>query len=208
MVDAVTQQSRLVLALFLLPIFAVQGETFTGRVVRIKDGDTVEILNNAMRTTPVRVGGIDAPEKSQPFGAKSKQRLADLVGGKTVVVESHKKDHHYRVVGQVLLDGKDIGLEMVRSGLAWWYRAFSSEQSAADRALYETAENNARSQRLGLWADPDPMPPWLYRHQPRPPEGYAAHCPCGSGAICTGPKGGHFCVTEGGAKRYQSKELK
>lgn len=87
-----TQQSRLVLALFLLPIFAVQGETFTGRVVRIKDGDTVEILNNAMRTTPVRVGGIDAPEKSQPFGAKSKQRLADLVGGKTVVVESHKKD--------------------------------------------------------------------------------------------------------------------
>jgi len=91
---------------------------------------------------------------------------------------------------------------MVRDGLAWWYRKYAEEQSPADRVLYEEAEARAKAARVGLWGDPDPMPPWDWRHRPPPPGGYAAACPCGSGKVCTGQRGGRFCVRESGTKKY------
>ena len=143
-------------------------DTLHGRVVRILDGDTVEVLDSSQRTERVRLGGIDAPEKSQPFGTQAKQRMAALSGGQTVTVDWTTRDRNGRLVGKLIRNGQDLGLTMVNSGLAWWYRHYADEQSAADQRLYATAEQTARSAKRGLWSTPDPMAPWDYRHQPAP----------------------------------------
>ncbi len=109
----------------------------------------------------MRLGGIDAPEKSQAFGTRAKQRQA-------VGVEWEKRDRNGRVVGKLLRDDRDLGMQMVQEGFAWWYRAFADEQSGVDRVLYAAAEQSARSARRGLWADAQPLAPWEYRHQPAP----------------------------------------
>lgn len=190
------------LLLGLVLLAPVTAATLTGRVVRILDGDTVEVLNATQHTERVRLGGIDAPEKSQAFGTQAKQRLADLAGGQTVSVDWRKRDRNGRVVGTLLRDDRDLGLQMVREGYAWWYRAFANEQSAVDRVLYEAAEQSARTARRGLWADARPMAPWDYRHQPAPTAHDLGQCPCGGDQRCTGSRGGRFCITPSGAKRY------
>ncbi len=189
-------------ACLLAPVTAA---TLAGRVVRILDGDTVEVLDNTQHTVRVRLGGIDAPEKSQAFGTQAKQRLADLAGGETVSVAWDKRDRHGRIVGKLTRDGRDLGLQLVREGYAWWYRAFADEQSAGDRVLYDAAEQSARVARRGLWADANPMAPWDYRHQPAPTAGDLSHCPCGDTQLCTGSRGGRLCVTPSGAKRYVAR---
>lgn len=193
------------LALCLAALQEPAAETFTGPVVTIFDGDTVEVLVD-QRPRRVRLEGIDAPEKVQAFGARAKQRLADLVGGQVVSVESEKVDKYGRTVGKLTLNGVDVNLSMVADGLAWWYRKYSSEQPRTDQVLYEAAETRAKAERRGLWVDPAPMPPWEWRHRPPPAEGYAAACPCASSAVCTGPKGGRFCIREDGSKRYVHAE--
>jgi micrococcal nuclease len=193
------------LALCLAALQEPAAETFAGQVVTIFDGDTVEVLVD-QRPRRVRLEGIDAPEKAQAFGARAKQRLADLVGGQVVTVESEKTDKYGRTVGKLTLNGQDVNLAMIADGLAWWYRKYASEQPQVDRMLYEAAEARAKAERRGLWRDPDPMPPWEWRHRPPPPGGYAAACPCDSSAVCTGPKGGRFCVRENGSKRYVKAE--
>ncbi len=190
------------LLLGLVLLAPVTAATLTGRVVRILDGDTVEVLNAAQDPERVRLGGIDAPEKAQPFGTQSKQHLADLAGGQAVIVEWKKRDRHGRVVGTLLRDGRDLGLQMVREGYAWWYRAFAEEQSPVDRVLYAAAEQSARTARRGLWADAHPMAPWDYRHQPAPTAHDLGQCPCGGDRLCIGSRGGQFCVTPSGARRY------
>ncbi len=143
----------LLLSLLLLP--PAHADTFTGKVVRILDGDTVEVLvDRAPRR--VRLAGIDAPEKAQPFGARAKQRLAELVGGQAVEVDWHKTDRYGRTVGKLISHGRDVNLAMVSSGMAWWYRRYADEQAPADRVIYEAAERQARTERRGLWTDATP----------------------------------------------------
>jgi endonuclease YncB( thermonuclease family) len=104
---------------------------------------------------------IDAPEKKQPFGQRSKQSLSDLVFAKTVTVETNKRDKYKRSVGKVLMDGVDANLVQVQRGFAWHYKAYEREQPAIDRKVYAPdAENEARAVRRGLWAEVEPMPPW------------------------------------------------
>lgn len=182
---------------------AVLGDVFTGKVVRVLDGDTVEILSDNKILQRVRLAGIDAPEKGQPFGTRAKQwLLALVVGGGSVEVDWYKRDKYRRLVGKLTATTGDINLAMVRSGFAWWFREYAGEQSPADRVLYEAAERQARAERAGLWADPAPMSPWDWRHRPEPPDGYAARCPCGSDDVCTGKRGGRFCVRPSGSKKY------
>jgi endonuclease YncB( thermonuclease family) len=180
-------------------------DTLHGRVVRILDGDTVEVLDSAQHTERVRLGGIDAPEKSQPFGTQAKQRMVVLSGGQTVSVDWTKRDRNGRIVGKLILNGEDLGLTMVNTGLAWWYRKYANEQSAADQLIYAAAEQTARTAKRGLWSVADPLAPWDYRHQPAPTKQDLAGCSCESGGLCTGPKGGRFCVTASGDKRYQPR---
>jgi len=141
-----------------------------GQVVAVQDGDTVTILDAARVQHRVRIAGIDAPEKSQAFGEASKQSLARLVHGRHVEARCPKRDRFGREVCSVFLGTRDVGLEQVRGGYAWWYRAYAREQTPDDRSTYEAAESDAREARRGLWNDPAPQPPSAFRrHQTRPP---------------------------------------
>lgn len=181
--------------------FSVQAETLTGRVVGIADGDTLTVLDSANQQHKIRLAGIDAPEKGQPFGNRSKQNLSDLVFDKKVIVESNKQDRYGRTVGKVLINGVDANLEQVQAGLAWWYRDYAKEQLPADRGLYEKAEQLAKAQQAGLWRDASPVAPWDFRHGAR--QAVEQSCPCSGPANCTGPKGGSYCTTDGGKKKYR-----
>jgi endonuclease YncB( thermonuclease family) len=139
-----------------------------GRVVAVQDGDTVTILDADRVQHRVRIAGIDAPEKSQAFGEAAKQSLARLVHGQRVDAHCPKRDRYGREVCSVYLGARDVGLEQVRSGYAWWYREYAREQTPADRAAYEAAEAEARQARRGLWTDPAPQPPSAFRRQQKP----------------------------------------
>lgn len=156
-----------VLTLLLALTLAVQAETITGRVVGIADGDTVTVLDAQKVQHKIRLSGIDAPEKSQPFGNRSKESLSDLAFDKTVVVETEKRDRYGREVGKILVNGRDVNLIQVERGMAWHYKAYEREQSADDRKLYDAAEISARTVRKGLWRDSEPTAPWDYRKAKR-----------------------------------------
>lgn len=150
------------LVLVLLPLLAA-GKELHGRVVGVTDGDTLTLLDENLTQYTIRLSGIDAPEKKQAFGQRSKQSLSDLVFGKTVTVETHKQDRYGRLVGMVLVDGVDANLVQVERGMAWFYRRYQGELMPQDRQRYLAAEVQAREQRRGLWRDKDPVPPWDWR---------------------------------------------
>ncbi len=161
-------KSRLVVFLLLTLIFPLaQADTLTGRVVRVTDGDTIVVLDASKTQHKIRLQGIDAPERHQAYGTKSKEHLSDLVAGKTVVVDYSKLDRYQRILGKVLLGGEDVNLEQVEAGLAWHYKKYQGEQSPSDRVKYSDAELEARRRKIGLWHDPNPMPPWDYRQVKR-----------------------------------------
>ena len=141
--------------------------TIEGRVVAVADGDTVTVLDADKGQHKIRLSGIDAPEKAQAFGNRSKESLSDLVFSKAVTVETEKKDRYGREVGKVLVNGLDANLEQVQRGFAWHYKAYEREQSANDRKLYDLAESEAKTARRGLWRDADPLPPWDFRKAKR-----------------------------------------
>ena len=179
-------------------------ETITGKVIGVMDGDTIEVLDATKTPRRIRLEGIDAPEKAQPFGARSKQHLSDQVFGKQVEVLSNKTDKYGRTVGKVMIGGKDANLEQVRSGFAWHYKEYQKEQSASDRLAYTDAEAFARNMRFGLWSDPKPMPPWEWRHGGNQPTAHssASGCTCGGKTFCSGSRGGEYCFAPNGKKKY------
>ena len=124
------------------------------------------------------MAGIDAPEKGQAFGQRSKEYLAKLVFGKEVDVQWTKHDRYRRIIGKVMVAEPscrktvcpkilDAGLGQITVGLAWWYRQYAKEQAAEDASRYQLAENEARAQRVGLWSDAVPIPPWDWRKERR-----------------------------------------
>jgi endonuclease YncB( thermonuclease family) len=149
--------------IFLLLTFNLNAATLQGKVVNVADGDTLTVLDDQKIQHKIRLQGIDAPEKSQPYGQKSKQSLSKLVNNQLVTVEFQKKDKYGRTVGKVLLNGKDICLEQINIGMAWHYKQYQAEQSLEDRERYEVAEHIARSIPIGLWNDKNPKPPWEFR---------------------------------------------
>jgi len=139
-------------------------ETITGLVVGIADGDTITVLDTDKVQHKIRLAGIDAPEKKQAFGNRSKESLSALAFDKTVNVETSKRDRYGRQIGKVLVNGQDVNLVQVERGMAWFYRQYQREQSPNDRRLYEAAEDAAKAEKRGLWRDADPVPPWDFRH--------------------------------------------
>lgn len=153
-------------------------KTLTGIVVSVADGDTVTLHDARRRRYKVRVAGIDAPEKAQPFGLRSKASLADLVLSRAVDVQWNKRDRYRRIVGKVFVADPncrtdwcprtvDAGLAQLTAGLAWWYGQYAREQSGEDSWRYAFAERGARSRRAGLWSDRSPTPPWAWRRAAR-----------------------------------------
>lgn len=150
------------LALLLMSGHAASN-TLTGEVVALSDGDTVTVLDNAKCQHKVRLAGIDAPEKRQAFGERSKQNLAAMVFRKQVIVEWHKSDRYGRIVGKVLVEQTDAGLAQLRAGMAWHYKQYAREQTPEDRAAYAGAEDTAQEAHVGLWSQREAVPPWDFR---------------------------------------------
>ena len=160
---------KLILIACLLPcLFAFAGPDwadFSGKVVAVADGDTVSVLRDGTTTVKIRLDGIDCPEKKQAFGTRAKQFTSDLAFGKTVKVIEKEKDRYGRTVGDIILeDGRSLNQELVRAGMAWWYRHYAPKDTEL-----EALEAEARAGKLGLWIDADtaapPIPPWAWRKE-------------------------------------------
>lgn len=154
-----------VLVTLLIFPFISHAATLSGLVIGVTDGDTITVLDNTKNQHKIRLAGIDAPEKKQPFGNVSKKGLSDLVYDKQVNVDWHKEDRYGRKVGKVLVDGVDANLMQIKQGLAWYYKKYKSELAQADRIDYVQAQQAAEDKKLGLWVDENPIPPWDFRKQ-------------------------------------------
>lgn len=133
--------------------------SFQARVVGIADGDTMAVLDELNQQHRIRLAEIDAPERGQPWGDRSRQALSALVFSKTVSVQQTDTDRYGRVVARVFADGRDVNLTMVEQGDAWAYR-----QYLTDETLIAT-EARARQQGVGLWSmsDQQTVAPWKWR---------------------------------------------
>lgn len=149
--------------LILIYIDTVNAEIIDALVVKVADGDTITVLDGQKKTHKVRLQGIDAPEKKQAYGEKSKQNLAFLIYNRSIQVEYSKYDKYGRIIGKVSLKGKDICLEQLSKGMAWHYKKYQKEQSTIDRELYSSTELKARNTKIGLWKDNQPTAPWDFR---------------------------------------------
>ena len=140
---------------------AIAGDTITGRVVGVTDGDTITVRTQT-DTIKVRLSGIDTPERGQPFGTKAKQALSGQVFGKDVTVNSSGEDRYGRTLGEIIVGGESVNVWLVRGGWAWWY-----ERYAPDDKQLRDAQQAAQQAKLGLWADANPVPPWEWRRGKR-----------------------------------------
>jgi endonuclease YncB( thermonuclease family) len=157
------------LSVFLILVALALGNTASatvihGRVVGVSDGDTVTVVDGNSTQYKIRLTGIDAPEKAQAYGQKAKESLSDLVFGKSVEVEWSKQDRYGRIVGKIKLNGVDINLEQIKRGMAWHYKQYLKEQSPEERVAYAQSESQARDHGVGLWQDPTPIEPSVFRH--------------------------------------------
>ena len=146
---------------FILPI-ALQARMADCFVVGISDGDTFTCLTANLKTIKVRLAEIDAPEKAQPFGKKSRQMLASLIHKRHVTLDIQGDDRYQRTLATVYdKQGQNINLIMVQQGMAWTYRQYLHD------VAYLQAEQTAREHRRGLWRDRSPVEPHLWRQQRR-----------------------------------------
>ena len=132
-----------------------------GRVVRILDGDSFVVRIDGAEQQ-VRLQGVDCPEHGQPFGNKARQLTRKLALHKQITIESVGRDQYDRILGHPHLpDGRRLDYELVRAGMAWWYRHYSDDPRLGD------LEAAARRDKRGLWRDASPVPPWKWRREHR-----------------------------------------
>lgn len=137
--------------------------TFVAKVIRIMDGDTMEVLYKN-RSTKIRLAHIDCPEvkKSQPFCQHAKKALSDLCFGQQVVVLGEKTDRYGRLIAVVVNRKRQIiNQEMVKQGMAWHFKKYSHDP------IYANLEIEAQKNKIGLWQDSSPTPPWQWRKPKR-----------------------------------------
>lgn len=143
--------------LFLLSVAQVQAESFTGKLVKVLDGDTVEVMHDG-KAERIRLAQIDCPEKGQPFGQAARRYVLDVAAQKVVTVEVETVDRYGRTVGEIFFsNGTNLNKQIVGAGYAWQYKKYSKDPAYAD------LEAEARASRLGLWKDKNPIPPWEWR---------------------------------------------
>ena len=157
------------------------GETLEGRVVGVTDGDSLTLLVGR-EELKIRLAQIDAPERGQPYGSRSKQALSDLAYGRTAQVRVIDIDAYGRSVGEVYVDGVHVNSEMVRQGYAWAYTRYARSTDIID------LEKEARTARVGLWSLPEDQrdAPWVWRHdrRKRPPRSTSTDPRCRDKRTC------------------------
>ena len=148
--------------LFIILLFANSfAATLTAKVVRVLDGDTIEVLVDK-QPIRIRLADIDCPEKNQPFGNAAKKYVLDVAAHETVTVEARNKDRYGRTIGEViLLNGDSLNRLLIRDGYAWHYKKYSKDETLAE------IENEARTNKVGLWQDNKPIAPWDWRRGKR-----------------------------------------
>ena len=148
-------------AFWILPLaLLLAASAAAEQVVRVKDGDSL-VVASAGREVDVRLAGIDAPELRQPRGSEARAALESMVGGREVTLQLVGGDAYRRVVAHILVDGVDVNAELVRRGLAWVPRQYSPEPALV------RVEHEAQAAKRGVWADPQPTPPWVWRKNGR-----------------------------------------
>jgi endonuclease YncB( thermonuclease family) len=148
--------------------FACPTALVQGVAIRVHDGDSFVARLEDGSTTTVRLAGIDAPERTQPWADVSRRHLRDLLHDRTLQIEPLKRDAYGRTVARVLLldggtPGLDVGLLQLDAGLAWHFVRYAREQPPGQRDEYARAESGARQRQQGLWRDPRPVAPWDFR---------------------------------------------
>ena len=161
-------KSFLIVMLFLLSTYSFAD--FTAKVVHIIDGDTIDVLDGNNQKLRIRLLAIDTPELKQHFGYESFFYLNKILNGKFVtIISSPDKNKPYtlgyykRIIGKVVLNGKDINLEMIKKGMAWHFKKYKKNQPMDESHSYNEAENYAREKKIGLWFEENPLPPWEWR---------------------------------------------
>ncbi|MEC5394674.1 thermonuclease family protein [Bergeyella sp. RCAD1439] len=146
---------------FILFSFVLSAQHYQAKVIGVKDGDTVEILYNGLARV-VRLAHIDAPEKNQPYGKKAKQYLSSQCFGQVVeVVVSGRPDRYGRWIAEIFYRNQNLNKAMVRKGMAWHFKKYSSDSG------YAELESAAKAKRVGLWRQENPVAPWDWRKQRR-----------------------------------------
>ena len=145
--------------LLLAALMVADTPNVIGKVVAVKDGDSIIVLDARNTQQDVRLVASDAPEHDQAFGTRSKQALSAKIFGKQVWIQWTERDKHDRILGKVMLGKRWINREMIAEGYAWHYKQYSSDPELAK------AENTGRARKLGLWADPHAEAPWDFRHR-------------------------------------------
>ncbi|MCE7964733.1 nuclease [Nitrospirales bacterium NOB] len=136
------------------PVAAIE---YQGRVVGVIDGDSIKVMHHG-KAEQIRLLGIDCPEKRQPFGTRAKEYTSGLAFGQEVTVYGDKRDRYRRTLAEVLLpDGRSLNQELVRAGMAWWFRKYSKDLRLGE------LEREAREEKRGLWSEAHPVPPWEWR---------------------------------------------
>lgn len=152
------QIMKVLILLLLVPLLAIS--QLKGKVVKIKDGDTVVVLDSTNTMHTIRVADIDCPEYAQPFSQVAKQFTSDEIYLQQVEVKSKGKDRYGRTIGFIIYgDQKNLSEELLKNGLAWHYKHFSKDEHLAN------LESKAKRLELGLWKDKTPIPPWEWRRQ-------------------------------------------
>ena len=140
----------------------LQQEASSGKAVSISDGDSFTLLTDGNKQVRIRLHGIDSPEKGQDFGTAARQKLSGLIFGKQLRIEEKDRDRYGRTVAIVYAGGiRSVNEQMLQAGLAWHYRQYDQNPE------WERLEKAARQNRAGLWSQPDPTPPWLFRNEKR-----------------------------------------
>lgn len=151
--------SIMLTALLALPC---QARVLEGRVIGISDGDTLT-LRAGQNNYKIRLAQIDAPEKKQAYGQRSKVSLSELAFGQNVIADIETKDKYGRLVATIWAQEINVNLEQVRRGMAWVYVQYAHSADMLD------AQRTARSAKRGLWADRKAIAPWDWRQSQRVP---------------------------------------
>lgn len=156
-----TASILLIVCLLLVSAVPANAVILRGVVTEVRDGQSLVVLSGG-RNFVVSLIGVDAPESDQDFGGTSREHLAYLVLNKPVEIEFSQLDSD-RVIGKVICSQRDIGLQVIRDGVAWHDQTTGRSLSEAERSVYAEAEQLARNELRGLWQDGTPMPPWEWR---------------------------------------------